>query len=300
MFSIALPLLIVIHFLSLKYTRRKALRFANYEAIEKLDGKRLMSKNVSLLILRIFIITFLILASAGTTYWYTGKGSVFDYAILIDGSISMLADDYNPNRIEAAKTAAISFVDSFPGAPRIGVATFTGTTFIKQKITDNKNDVKKAINDITIEEVGGTAIGDAMVTSSNLLFSQKEGNVLVLLTDGQSNSGLDPFDAVTYLNDKKILVYTIGIGTPEGGRILENVDLVSRLNGETLKTIALETGGKYFRAENLDDLKKAFFDIAKSKTKRLSYNLTITFMLIGLGLLLIEWSLMNTKFRSIP
>ena len=276
------------------------MRFANFEAIEKLSGKKLMSKNFSLLFLRFFILMFLILAAAGTTYWYTGAGSSFDYAILIDGSVSMLAEDYEPNRLEAAKEAAKNFVDAFPGQINIGVATFTGTTFIKEKITDNKGNVKNAISDITIEEVGGTAIGDAMVTASNLLFTKEEGNVLVILTDGQNNVGLHPFDAVTYLNDKKILVYTIGIGTIEGGAFIQGSDIVSRLNEETLQIIASETGGKYFRAEDINELKDVFSTIAKSKTKRLSYHLSIPLMLFGLSLLLIEWSLMNTKFRSIP
>ncbi len=212
----------------------------------------------------------------------------------------MLAEDYLPNRLEAAKGAAKSFVDAFSGQANIGVATFTGTTFIKEKITDNKGDVKDAIEDITIEEVGGTAIGDAMVTASNLLFTKKEGNVLVILTDGQSNVGLHPSDAIAYLDDKKILVYTVGIGTVEGGAFIQGSDIVSRLNEEVLQTIASETGGEYFRADNTNELKEAFSKIAKSKTKRLSYHLSITLMLTGLSLLLIEWSLMNTKFRSIP
>ena len=299
MFVVALPILIIVHFLSLKYTRRKALNFANFEIIERVTGKKLMSKNISLLVLRFIILCFLIFAAAGTTYWYTGKGSNFDYALLIDGSVSMLATDYDPDRINAAKNAALDFVNSFSGEVKIAVATFTGTTFVKQKLTSDKGDIRNAINKIGVEEIGGTAIGDAMVTASNLLFEKKEGNVLVLLTDGQSNVGLGPEDAITYLNDKKILVNTIGIGTPMGASFVEGSDIVSRLNEDTLKRIASETGGKYFRAEDPNKLKKAFSDIAQSKTKRLSKDLTISFMIIGLTLLLLEWSSMNTKYRSI-
>ena len=194
----------------------------------------------------------------------------------------------------------MSFVDSFPGVVNIAVATFTGTTFIKQKMTDSKGEIRRAIRGIDVEEIGGTAIGDSMVTASNLLFTKEEGNVLVLLTDGQNNVGLSPEGAIQYLNDKKILVYTIGIGTPIGGRFIQGSDVLSRLKEDTLQNIAVQTGGEYFRAEDADELKKAFSDISRSKTKRLSYNLTIVFMLIGLSLLLLEWSLMNTKYRSLP
>jgi Ca-activated chloride channel homolog len=300
LFSIALPLLVIIHFLSLKYTRRKALNFANFEVMEKLVGKKLMNKNFSLLILRLFTLTFLIFAAAGTTYWYTGQGSSFDYALLIDGSVSMLSEDYEPNRLESAKKAALKFVDAFPGKVRIGLATFTGTTFIKQKITEDKGEIRKAIEKVQIEEIGGTAMGDAMITASNLLFEKEEGNVIILLTDGQSNVGINPQDAINYLNDKSILVYTVGIGTPLGGNFIEGTDAISKLNEEPLKLIASETGGTYFRAEDSEELEKVFSQIAKSKTKRLSQNLTVSFMLIGVSLLLIEWSLLNSKFRSIP
>ncbi|MAG52714.1 MAG: hypothetical protein CMH62_02010 [Nanoarchaeota archaeon] len=300
LFFLSLPILVIVHFLSLKFTKRKALKFANFEVMEKLTGHKLMSKNFSLLILRMVILTFLILSAAGTTYWFTGTGSSFDYAVLIDASVSMLAEDYEPNRLEAAKSAALSFVDAFPGTADIAIATFTGTTFIKQKLTDEKGDIRRAINNINIEEIGGTAIGDSMVTASNLLFERDEGNVLVVLTDGQSNVGIHPDDAIIYLNDKKILVHTIGIGTPTGGSFIQGSDILSKLNEGTLISIAEQTGGKYFRAENPEKLTKAFLDIAKSKTKRLSKNLTISFMLVGLTLLLLEWSLMNTKYRSIP
>ena len=268
--------------------------------MEKIGGKKLMSKNFTLLILRMLILSFLIFSAAGTTYWFTGQGSSFDYVVLIDGSVSMLAEDYAPNRLDAAKNAALAFVDSFPGAVSIGIATFTGTTFVKQKITDNKGDLKRVINRINIEEIGGTAIGDAMVTASNLLFTKDEGNILILLTDGQSNVGVSPEGAITYLNDKKILVYTIGIGTPQGASFVEGSDILSKLNEDTLINVAEGTGGKYFLAEDANELKEAFESISRSKVKRLSKNLTITFMIIGLSLLLLEWTLMNTKYRSIP
>jgi Ca-activated chloride channel homolog len=295
-----LPLLFIIHFLSLKFTRRKALKFANFEVIEKLTGKKVTSKNIVLLMMRLLILSFLIFSVAGTTYWYTGQGGSFDYAILIDGSVSMLAEDYDPNRITAAKNAALSFVNSFPGVVNIGIATFTGTTFLKQKLTDNKGDIRRAINRIDIEEIGGTAIGDAMVTSSNLIFERDEGNILIILTDGQSNVGISPKEAVVYLNDKKILVHTIGIGTPLGGKFIEGSDILSKLNEEPLKNIAAQTGGQYFRAEDNDKLKEAFSKIGSSKTQRLNIDLTLPFLSIGLVLLLIEWSLMNTKYRSLP
>ena len=91
----------------------------------------------------------------------------------------------------------------------------------------------------------------------------------------------------------------MGIGTLEGGNFVGDVG-VSRLDEETLKFIAIETGGRYFHADNSDQLKDAFGEIAQLRLKRVSKDLTLIFLLTSVVLLLIEWGLMNTKYRSLP
>ena len=299
MFIVALPILFIIHFWSLKYTKRKALKFANFDAIERVVGKRLISKNWILLFVRSMILVFLIFSASGTVYWYTGLGSDLNYVLLVDASTSMLANDFDPNRIEAAKDSAKNFVDSLKGDDNMGVATFTGTTFVKQRLTVDQSDVKKAIDNIEIETIGGTAIGDAMVTVTNVLFEEDDNNVIILLTDGQSNVGIDPLDAVQFLNDKKVVVYPIGIGTVEGGNFV-TTEVLSTLDEPTLRQLASDTGGTYFSANNENELSVAFNSVSGFKVKRLSENLSIPFMMAALFLLLIEWGLMNSKYRSLP
>jgi Ca-activated chloride channel homolog len=287
----------MIHFWSLKYTRRRALKFANFNVIEKITGKRIISKNWVLLFMRLIILCCLILSVSGATFWYNGRGSDFNYGLVIDASSSMAADDYEPNRISAAKEAALRFVNAV-GVSKMGVVTFSGTTFIKQRLTDNGGDIRDAIEKIRIEDVGGTAIGDALVTGSNLFFTEgKEGNVLVLLTDGQTNVGLSVEEAIPFLLENEILVHTVGIGTEEGG---EFVGVVSRLDEVTLRFIASQTGGEYFGVKDVSELKDAFDKIANSRVKRIGKNLTVVLLLVGVVLLLVEWGLMNTKYRSLP
>ncbi|MBS3151521.1 VWA domain-containing protein [Candidatus Woesearchaeota archaeon] len=298
-------MLVLIHFLSLRYTRRKGLKFANFSVIEKITGKKIMSKNWTLLFLRLIILSCLILSASGATVWYSTRGSDFNYGLLIDASVSMAATDFTPSRIDAAKKAALTFVDAV-GFARIGVITFTGTTFIKQRLTDNLNDVREVIEGIKIESVGGTAIGDTLVVGSNLFFLgresaggvEKSDNVLILITDGQSNVGLDIKDAIPFLLDNNVLVHAIGIGTIEGGEFIG--DVVSKIDEDSLKFIAKETGGSYFRAGDANELRNIFENLAELRIKRVSKNLTVAFLLIGIVLLLIEWGLMNTKFRSLP
>ena len=261
-----------------------------------------MSKNWTLLFMRLIILSCLILSVSGVTAWYTGKGSDFNYGLLIDASVSMNADDFSPSRIEAAKESALLFVDAV-GSARVGVVTFTGTTFVKQRVTDDLDEVRNTVKGIGIEAVGGTAIGDALVVGSNLFFSGKEDeakkdNVLILITDGQSNVGLDVKDAIPFLLDNNVLVHSIGIGTVQGGEFIE--DVVSKLDEETLKFISQETGGSYSRAGDANELKNIFENLAELKVKRIGKNLTISLLLVGVVLLLVEWALMNTKFRSLP
>ncbi|MBI2105326.1 VWA domain-containing protein [Candidatus Woesearchaeota archaeon] len=294
-----MPVLVIIHFLSLRYTKRRGLKFANFEVIEKIIGRKIVSKNWLLLSTRLIILSSLILGVSGMTVWYNGRGSDFNYGLLIDASTSMAANDYNPSRISAAKEAALIFLDSV-GSAKMGVVTFTGTTFVKQRLTENFDDVRETINNINLESVGGTAIGDALVVGSNLFFPDaKEGNnVLILLTDGQSNVGLSVKDAIPFLLDNNVLVYTIGIGTIEGGEFAE--DIVSRLDEETLMFIADETGGEYHRVENTNQLRNVFENLAELKIKRISKDLTVSLLLFGVISLLVEWGLMNSKYRSLP
>ena len=249
---------------------------------------------------RFLILMLLILSASGTIWWHTGYGANFDYAILIDVSSSMMAKDIQPTRLDAAKEAALDFIDALPGQAKIGVVTFTGTAFIKQRLTERMSEVKNAINEVTVEAVGGTAIGDAMVTTSNVIFDKEEANVIILLTDGQTNIGIDPIGAVEYLSDNSVMVYTIGIGTEGGGSFVEGSDILSKLDEDTLIQIAEETGGRYFKVSNLDEMKTAFRSVASFRKKRIGSNLTISFMLFALIGLLIEWGLMNSKYRSLP
>lgn len=276
------------------------MKFSNFELLEKLSGRKILSKNWTLLFVRFLVLMLLILSASGLIWWHSGYGANFDYAIAIDSSSSMMAKDIEPSRLDGAKDAALEFVDSLPGQARIGVVGFTGTTFIKQRLTENVKDVKSAINGIAVESIGGTAIGDAMVTISNIIFDKNNGNIIILLTDGQSNVGVDPIGALDYLNEKSVMVYTIGIGTLQGGNFIEGGDALSKLDEETLMQIAEQTNGKYFKASNLDEMKNAFRNVAAFRQKRIGTNLSVSFMLIALIGLLIEWGLMNSKYRSLP
>lgn len=297
-FLVSIPIFIIIHFFSNKYIRGRTLEFANFSALERVAKKPVVSKNITLLVIRMITLFLIILALAGTTAWYYGKSSEYDFVLAIDSSSSMLSQDFSPNRLDAAKKSALDFISRMPSKAKVGIISFAGTSFVEQKPTTNIREVRKSIEAIAPQQIGGTDIGGAMVTASNLFLEGKPG-VVVLLTDGQFNVGLDIGDAINYANENHVLVNTIGIGTTEGG-IFSELNVTLKLDETTLQRIANETGGTYYKAYDESSLAEAYEEIAITNRKKLSIDLSFVFMLIALILIFIDWSLINTKYITLP
>ena len=298
-FLISVPFFVMMHFLILKHVKRRALKFANFEVIERATGGQVLNKNVVLLIIRLCALVLFTFSAAGTIFWYEGQTSDYDYVIALDASSSMLADDFSPNRMESAKSAAVEFVDKLPSQTKVGLVIFAGTSFVEQSMTTDHGLVKDKIIEVGIKPVGGTDLGEALVTASNMLLLEEKARSIILLTDGQSNVGTDPEYGAEYANENQITVFTIGIATLTGGKF-SKLEAISKLDEDTLKLIASNTGGKYYRAENQEELQQAYNEIAASKEQKVSVNLQLPLLLAALFLLFVEWGLINTKYRTLP
>lgn len=294
-----MPAILLVHFVSLRKIKRKAMLFANYQAMEKIFGKKILSKNYPLLFIRVLILLFLIFSVAGMTIVYEGYVTNIDFVLAIDASASMLAQDYTPDRLAAAKDAALLFVDSVPGETKTGVLSFAGAGFVKQELTSDKEKIKSAIKSVDVELAGGTAIGDAAISSVNLLLGGQRNRVIILLTDGQNNIGPSIDEALAYAKRHNVKIDTIGIGTEEGG-IVANTSIVTGLDAKTLEMIASQTGGKYYRAGNKSELESAYKEIASSTMQEISLDISSYLMLVALAMFLVELVMVNTKYRTIP
>lgn len=299
-FFLSLPALIIVHFYTLRYAKGHALEFANFAALARVARTPIMSKNLTLLAIRMFTISCIILAVSGTVLWYSGLASGKDFVLAIDTSSSMLATDYNPNRLEVAKEAALGFLDEIPATTKVGVVRFSGTAFVALRPTDDRLRTKNAIKSVEVQAVGGTDLGEAIITSSNLVSSEEKENAVILLTDGRSNIGVQPFEAINYANDNHVSIYTIGVGTEEGGLLEGTESVVLSLDEPTLKEIASRTNAGYYRARTVEELKDAYREIADVSTQRMSFDLTISLVLVALLASLMDWFLVNTKYRRIP
>ncbi len=300
-FLVAIPVMILAHFLSLRFTRKKALKFANFPAIEYVTGERLLSKNYTLLAMRLATLTLVVLAVSGAMLWYEGETADMDFVLAIDASGSMMAADFAPNRMEAAKDAALLFVDSVPERAEIGVLSFAGVGFMKQPLTSDPARVRNAIRNISTELAGGTAIGSAIISSVGMLANPGRPKVVVLLTDGQNNVGPSVEEAIAYANENHVTIYAIGIGTDTGGSLSEmNLTFVSTLDDETLRAVADQTKGRYYEATDASELESAYRQIATSSKQKIPVDVSAVFLIAAIALLFAEWVLVNTKYRTLP
>lgn len=297
-FLISIILLIVIHFYTLKHQKRKALRFANFDAIARVTGEEILSRNISVLFIRASALFLITIALAGTTIWYQGQTSEANFVLAIDASTSMSATDFSPSRIEAAKDSAIKFVESVGTDTQVGIISFSGASFIEEDMTEDYKEVKDSIRNIQISSYGGTDLGEAIISATNLLLKDTKPRALVLLTDGRSNIGIPLEDAVSYANENKVTIHAIGVGTPEGGTFAG--EATSRLDEESLKTIALNTDGNYYKASDKKALEEAYDKIIKLNKQRVSFNTTPVAMLLALLILFVEWALISTKYKILP
>ena len=246
----------------------------------------------------------------------TTKG--VDIVMAIDVSGSMLAKDLKPNRMEALKDVAATFVENRPN-DRIGIVVYASEAYTKTPVTSDKAVVLEAIKSIKYDNVlqDGTGIGMGLTTAVNRLKDSKaKSRVIILLTDGVNNAGfIEPETASEITKEYGIKVYTIGIGTngmalfpyayaPDGKGFLYQMMKVE-IDEKLLKTIAQNTGGKYFRATSNSKLKSIYNEINKLETSEIEelkfydYNEKFRpFVLIAAVLLLIELLLRNTIFKS--
>ena len=251
-----------------------------------------------------------------TLSWKDEKTEGIDIVLALDISSSMLARDFEPDRLEASKDLAIQFINGRRN-DRMGLVVFSGESFTQCPLTTDHNVLINLFRDINsgiIED--GTAIGMGLATSVNRLKdSNSPSKVIILLTDGVNNAGtIAPITAAELAQTFGIKVYTIGVGsmgqapypvnTPYGIQ-LRNMPV--EIDEELLEDIAQSTGGKYFRATNnaklkqiyeeIDRMEKIEIEVKEFSQKKEEF---LIFVLIAAALLLAEIALRHTLLRQIP
>lgn len=241
-----------------------------------------------------------------------------DIVLSLDISGSMLARDFTPDRLVAAKEVASTFIANRTG-DRIGLVVFAGEAFTQAPLTTDQATLQTLLGRIksgVIED--GTAIGNGLATAVNRLReSDSKSKVIILLTDGVNNRGqISPLTVAEIAKDLGIKVYTIGVGRngqapyplfDERGREVDTVMLDVEIDEESLREIAEKTGGEYFRATDKESLKRIYDEInsmEKSKVEVLEFTLVheeyLKFVLWALALLITEFFVKYILLKRIP
>jgi len=314
---VLLPL--VVHYVFLHLKNRSTFRYSNVATIaDAADTFKSKLMHVPF-VLRMLALALLIVALArpqSTSSWQDVTAEGIDIVMALDISGSMLAEDFKPNRLEAAKKVAKTFISNRPN-DRLGLVVFAGESFTQCPLTTDHSVILNLFNDVKsgmLED--GTAIGMGLATSvKRLKDSEAISKVVILLTDGDNNSGsIAPVTAAEIAEEFGVRVYTIGVGTrgtapmpfvdPFGRTRYQDMEV--KINEELLTRIADMTGGKYFRAtdneslENvyreIDELEKSKIDVTEYRKRKEEF---LPFAIGALLLLALELILKQTVLRSI-
>lgn len=306
------------------YVLRRKKRYATlqvsnsfaFEGLKRSWKDRLEHLPFILKMLAFVLIVIVLARPQSTNSWQNVSTEGIDIVIALDISSSMLAEDLRPNRLEAAKNVASSFISGRPN-DNIGLVVFSAESFTQCPLTTDHAVLLNLFGGIQsgmIED--GTAIGLGLANAvSRIKDSQAKSKVIILLTDGSNNRGdIDPITAADIAKTFGIRVYTIGIGTKGKapypfqtayGVQYQNIDVV--IDEQPLRQIASITGGEYYRATNNSKLKSIYNEIDKlEKTKMRVHEYSKKneeyrdFGLAALLLLLLEILLRNTVLRRLP
>lgn len=237
-----------------------------------------------------------------------------DIVLAFDISGSMSSKDFSPNRFEAAKEVAQRFVSAREN-DNMGLVIFAGESLSLMPLTTDRAALLSALQNVKMSDLSdGTAIGDGLSSAINRVMSgTATSKSIILLTDGTNNAGdVAPSTAAQIARQKGIRIYTIGVGTDGSVTITDpygfpSTTMETKIDEETLKSIASATGGKYFRAkdnrmlssvfEEIDSLEKTRFDV--TRYSRTDENFML-FMLLALVFFGVELTIRYTVLRRIP
>jgi Ca-activated chloride channel family protein len=298
---VAIPLLIAVYLLMLRRRKPAAVRVGSVDVIrEALGGGQKIRRHLPPLLLLIALATMLF-AVARPTAFITLPSEQRTIVLAIDVSLSMRATDVEPSRIAAAQEAAKAFIQEQPGDVRIGIVSFAGTALLVQAPTQNRDDLINAIDRLDLQRhtaIGSglimalaTIFPDAGIDLESMIFGaaardtrrgvaiEQAGKsetkaftpvppgsypsaAIILLSDGRRTTGPDPMEAAKMAADRGVRVFTVGLGSAQGGMAgFEGFSMYMRFDEEALKAIAEVTRGAYFSAASAAELKNVYQEL---------------------------------------
>ncbi len=300
---LALPLVVALYLWLQKRRKKLAVRYASLSMVKEALGSGPGWRRHVPPLLFLLALAAMLLAAARPVATLTLPSTQQTIILAMDVSGSMRATDVQPNRLVAAQNAAKAFLEQLPRDVKVGIVAFAGAAQVAQLPTVNREDLVTAIDRFQMQR--GTATGNGIVISLATLFpdqgielaamqgggrmrpqgmaidgERKEAKpftpvppgsftsaAIIMLTDGQRTTGVDPLEAAKMASERGVKVYTVGIGTVDGETIgFEGWSMRVRLDEETLKQIANKTAAEYYYAGTAQDLQKVYENLSTRLT----------------------------------
>ena len=334
-----IPLLVLVYIFVLRRRRPYAVRFSSLSLVRAAVGKQSQFRRHLPFVLFLLAMSSLVVAMGRPVTTVTLPAANATTILALDVSRSMCSTDISPNRLEAAKSAALDFIEAQEANVQIGVVAFAGYAVVVQEPTTERNLLQNAIQNLTTAR--RTAIGSGLLTSLEALseiddsipspFSGVEPEPLpegeyapymvVLLTDGVNTTGPEPLFAADYAKTRGVRVYTIGFGTdqndspmncggfqgsPDAGQFFfgggggGGGNFRRGIDEETLKQVASQTGGAYFAASSTGELQDVFRNLpVQLMTVTETTEISVIFVTLGAIFVLLA-ILLSMLWHPIP
>jgi Ca-activated chloride channel family protein len=311
LFLLLVPLCAGLYVLMQRRRRRLAARYGNFGFVQESGGHRLGSRRHLPPALFLTGLTILVMAVARPETVVSLPRIEGTVILAFDISGSMAADDLKPTRLDAAKAAAIEFVQHQPASVQVGIVAFSDGGFAVQPPTNDQEAILATINRMTPQR--GTSLGQGIFASLNTIAADREQippldgepasapaiaptplpegeykpAVIVLLTDGENTESPDPLEAAQAAADQGVRVYTIGIGSAAGATLhINDFTVHTQLDEETLQQISQLTDGAYFNAQDEEELAEIYGNLDRELVIK-SEKMEVTSIFAGTGILVL-------------
>ena len=292
-FFLSIPVFILIIYIYLKQNTSHF--FSGFSDLQTVYGSNALFHKLFFIL--IALISFLFICILAGPVSYTSEQKIekngIDIQIVLDLSYSMVAEDLKPNRLEVAKNVIVDFIDSRE-TDRVWLVLFSWKPFTSIPLTFDYDFIRQYVDDISIDiidrsnpRLGWTAIGDGLLLAYDGLISEKENQqgdkIIILITDWEANTGIDPITALKALKEVNIKVYSIWVWWTEDTYVdyVDPLWFTSRLaiwwvDEDTLETISSETWGVYYRATSSETMQQIFAAISELEKTDIEQNIVQT------------------------
>ncbi len=298
-------LAIVLYIGATKKNRQRAMKFGNYETLQKVAGKNFLKSSNIVLLTRIGALTLLIIGLSSPALVEEVQAPDTDVVFAIDSSSSMLTDDIEPTRLEASKQMTSEFISQMEGDSEVGVVSFAGDISRDVDMTSDYESASLQVNTVDVGEIAGSALGDAVHTSTSMLLETNRSGTVIVITGSESSAGTPVNESIRFAQTHNTTVHTVGIGDESEVRTEyeiiggENATraVYPNINENELRRVAEQTGGEFSTVNNGTELRE---EIMELEEREVETSVSIYFIYATLILLLLEWVLGSTRYSILP